>query len=155
MDDGNGSGARPRGVLLDFHVARKLEGKSSDTRATGKVMYRALSLHPEGAHTVASDLESLLLSLLDIASNSRALLWRHKNNEEDLYNSKLATMVSPRGWSRALSHCAPDLHGLLCAWHNIIFLPCSSEWYVYRPGAATIGGFRKAMQDLASQRTGT
>jgi hypothetical protein len=151
MAAGDGHGAKHSGVLLDFHVARSMENLASTTRATGQVMFRALCIDKSGVHTVASDLESLLYSLMYIASDGRALLWRHKSVEDDLYNCKLATMVSTERWDRALTHCMPQLKALLQAWHNIIFVPCRDNFYAYRQGVATTGNFMTALQAEAHE----
>lgn len=127
-----------------------MEHLASSTHVTGQVMYRALCLDSSSVHTVASDLESLLYSLMHIASDGYALLWRHKYTEDDLYNCKLATMLSSKRWGRALNHCTDQLTPLLQAWHDIIFVPCHDN-YAYRPGVATTGSFMAALQAAAQQ----
>jgi hypothetical protein len=80
---------------------------------TGKHLYRALSLtaaDDSAQHNVATDLESLFYSILDMASDEKALKWRELVDPELIQTSKYSCMTVPVKWSKdVLKHCKPEV----------------------------------------------
>ena len=72
----------------------------------GKSPFRALRLHeqPRGQHCEATELESLLYCLLDVASGGRALIWS-RVDDTVVYHVKYTAMKSPSEWARVLGTC--------------------------------------------------
>jgi Fungal protein kinase len=103
-----------KGYLLDYHVASSLHDcESRYSGITGKHLYRALSLtaaDDNAQHSVATDLESLFYSILDMASDEKALKWRELVEPELIQNSKISCMTVPSIWSKdLLQRCEPEI----------------------------------------------
>jgi serine/threonine protein kinase len=99
-----------RGVLVDFHAAKLIkptDGSCSPCRSvTGKVLYMARSLHFSGERqSSATDMESLFYSLLAVASDGRALPWRHLCDPKLIGAYKTAILADDKHWAESCKHC--------------------------------------------------
>ena len=105
-------------MLVDFHAAKLInsaDGSCSPCRSvTGKVLYMARALHfPGGRQSSTTDMESLFYSLLDVASDGRALPWRHLWDPKDIRASKIAILTDDRQWAESRKHCRGPLVSLV------------------------------------------
>lgn len=117
-----------RGILLDYHVARKLEENNSPLHNTGKLAYMAMSLHKEdGQHTFETDMESLFYSLLDIMSSGRALPWRHLCEQKLIFSVKYATLHHEGQWQSALKHCQDSFKSLIPLLERVREVVCQND----------------------------
>lgn len=124
-----------RGILVDLHTATALSD-ASNKPISGTVPYRALRLDAgQEPHTVASDLESVFYSLLHVASDGKALSWRHCKSVHTMSNEKFRCMFETVRWRRALQHCHPEYHSALDRLHTVIFKG-SSDAYKQQPVTA-------------------
>ena len=102
-----------RGILVDFHAARKVDRSDSPMAMTGKLAYRSLSLHDGGQHSCATDMESLFYSLMDVASGGRALAWQDLPEVQEVFCVKYATVMADNQWQKALKMCNVQLQPLI------------------------------------------
>lgn len=114
--------ANGRGFLLDYHIARQTGGTGSPLARSGKTPFMALSLHesPRGQHSEATELESLLYCLMDVASGGRALIWR-RVEDALVYHVKFTAMKSASEWSRVLALCRVELQAAIQQLHMLVF----------------------------------
>ena len=102
-----------RGILVDFHAARRVDRSDNPMAMTGKLAYRSLKLLDGGQHSCATDMESLFYSLMDVASGGRALAWQDLPEELEVYCVKFATVKSDNLWQKALEMCNVQLRPLI------------------------------------------
>jgi hypothetical protein len=114
----------------------------------GKHLYRALSLtaaDDSAQHSVATDLESLFYSILDMASDEKALKWRELIEPELIHADKWHSMTVASVWSkRVLQHCKPEVQPQIERLHKLF----SFEDHYYSPlkPVVTIEAFIAACQ---------
>lgn len=125
-----------RGILLDLHAAMAADN-TDDKPISGTALVRAYRLDEsaEQQHTVASDIESVFISLLHVLSGGEALPWRHLDSEEMMRAVKCNTMFDPAKWRRALQHCPADYHAALERMHTAIFKGSVAQ-YMQQPVTA-------------------
>ena len=129
------------GVLVDFHAAKLINptgGSCSPCRSvTGKVLYMARSLHFQGGRqSSTTDMESLFYSLLDVASDGRALPWRHVWDPKDIRASKIAILADERQWAESRKHCRGPLVSLVEQVREVVQQPSPTlEGYLNALGA--------------------
>lgn len=91
-----------------------------------------------------------LCSLLDIASSSKALRWRHAGKEQ-VPKLKFATIFYSREWERALQDCSAAFRPALCALRQLIFKSSEQE---YLQGCVTAEEFAGTVLDAAAELPG-
>ena len=130
-------------MLVDFHAAKLInstDGSCSPCRiVTGKVLYMARSLHfPGGRQSSTTDMESLFYSLLDVASDGRALRWRHSRDPEVITALKIAALTDERYWAMACKHCRGPLVSLVERVREVVQQPSPTlEGYLNAFGVKT------------------
>ena len=99
---------------------------------TGKLVYRALSLHHHGSrHSCTTDMESLFYSLMDVASGGRALPWQALPVEHEVFCVKYATVHDQETWEKALGKCNVQLRPLIGRLRDVICRDhCTADEYL-------------------------
>lgn len=97
---------------------------------TGKLLYRALSLHHNAPHSCATDMESLFYSLMDVASGGRALPWQAIPSEKAVYSSKYTTIHDDEEWGKALGVCNAQLQSLIDRLRGVVHQGGTADQYL-------------------------
>ena len=101
-------GDSPRLLLTDFHGAQRMGMGLPPTTPR----YSALGLSYGESPSLMTDLESVLYTLLYIASGER-LSWKHEWARRHTDAVKAHTMVTPQLYEQQLQHCPEELRQVL------------------------------------------
>jgi Fungal protein kinase len=146
VSPGNIVACNGEGFLLDYHVAcKEADCEQPDAHVTGKAWYRALSLNT-GHHTVSTDLESLFYSVIDMASDGKALRWRHACSEQQLFEKKFTSMMDGSTWEgKVLSRITGEMQAHIQRLHDLFFRPIvTTGMYEYCGSSVTPSAFIEA-----------
>jgi hypothetical protein len=124
--------AKEQGVLFDYHVAcEQATTAHGPSRLTGKPLYRSICLSDPDlgrGHTTSTDLESLYYTLLDFASDGKAIRWRFVLPKL-MDDMKYASMAHYPVWkTKVLPHCLDDLHAPIRRVHALFFPPPDMQY---------------------------
>jgi hypothetical protein len=137
------------GFLLDYHLATSPDDFQLDhSGITGQQVYRALSLdaaNDNARHSVATDLESLFYSILDLASDGKALTWRHISSPKPIHADKWRSMTRATVWSNeVLAHCKPEIQPQIERLHKLFSF--DSDYFSFLKTSVTVEAFIAACE---------
>lgn len=110
---------KPRGVLIDWHVADRVQGSPFEERITGTRLFTAHRLFfPGHLHSLHDDLESLLYVSLHVSTDGQ-LPWAH-SPEKNMDATKHWHLTLDAPFQELLGKCAESSRPLIARLRDII-----------------------------------